>query len=171
MFGEILKFTLPALITFITAFVMIRLMLKKDENHQKLEMVIRNQKMITPIRLQAYERLILLLERIGPNHLIMRVQHPDMSVQELQRELLANIRSEFEHNLSQQVYISAATWEIIRNSKEQTIKLINSCANELHPDNNCMLLTKDIFEKLIEMDKAPNQVAIDKVKEEVMLLM
>jgi hypothetical protein len=171
MFGEILKFTLPALITFITAFVMIRQMLKRDENHQKMEMVIRNQKMITPIRLQAYERLILLLERIGPNHLIMRVQQPDMSVQELQRELLANIRSEFEHNLSQQVYISAATWEVIRNSKEQTIKLINSCASELHPDKNCMLLTKDIFEKLIEMDKAPNQVAIDKVKEEVMLLM
>src|SRR5690554_1612691 len=134
MFGEIVKFTLPALITFLTAFFMIRLMLKREEENRKIDAILKNQKMITPIRLQAYERLVLFLERISPNHLIMRVQQPGMKVQELQRQLLANIRTEFEHNLSQQVYISHSTWEIIRNAKEQTIKLINSCADSISPD-------------------------------------
>ncbi|MDD2199143.1 MAG: hypothetical protein PHF99_12215 [Bacteroidales bacterium] len=167
MFGEIVKFTLPALITFLTAFFMIRLMLKREEENRKIDAILKNQKMITPIRLQAYERLVLFLERISPNHLIMRVQQPGMKVQELQRQLLANIRTEFEHNLSQQVYISHSTWEIIRNAKEQTIKLINSCADSISPDANCMLLTKEIFDKLIELEKAPNQVAIDKLKDEI----
>lgn len=170
MFGEIIKFTLPALITFLTAFFMIRLMLKREEESRRMDIALGNQKLITPIRLQAFERVILFLERIGPNHLIMRVQKPGLSVKELQRLLLANIRTEFEHNLSQQLYIDSSTWEIVRNSKEQTIKLINSCASQLNPDANGMLLSKEIFDQLIEMEKAPNQVAIDKIKIEVSTL-
>ncbi|HQL71425.1 MAG TPA: hypothetical protein PLA77_11375, partial [Bacteroidales bacterium] len=79
MFAEILKITIPALLVMLTAYFVLRHMYQKDIEQRKLEIVLRNQKLITPIRLQSYERLILFLERIGPNHLVMRVQQPNMT--------------------------------------------------------------------------------------------
>ncbi|HPG73695.1 MAG TPA: hypothetical protein PLM49_05335 [Bacteroidales bacterium] len=167
MIGEIAKITIPALLVLITAYLVLKQMYKKDAEIRKLEISLRNQKMITPIRLQAYERIILFLERIGPNHLVMRIQQPHMTVGELHREMLQNIRTEFEHNLSQQVYMNAETWEIIKNAKENIVKLVNTCASEIDPSENAMLLSKTLFDKLIEMSKAPNQTAIDAIKKEI----
>ncbi|HOE05242.1 MAG TPA: hypothetical protein PLZ52_08505 [Bacteroidales bacterium] len=170
MFAEILKITIPALLVMLTAYFVLRHMYQKDIEQRKLEIVLRNQKLITPIRLQSYERLILFLERIGPNHLVMRVQQPNMTAGELHREMLLNIRTEFEHNLSQQLYVSPETWEIVRSSKENIVKLINSSASEVDPSANAMALSKALFEKLIQMTKAPNQAAIDAVKKEISTL-
>ena len=167
MVAEILKIVLPAFIVFLTAYFVIKQLLLRDHENKKVEIILRNQKVITPIRLQAYERVILFLERIGPNHLVMRVQRPQMNVSEMQLEMLSSIRTEFEHNLSQQLYISPESWELVRNAKESIVKLINTCAAEQKPNANAMLLVKEIFDKLIEMDKAPNQAAIDALKKEI----
>nr|NLA24418.1 hypothetical protein [Bacteroidales bacterium] len=104
MFIEILKISIPALLLMITIIVVLKQIHKKEIDIKKIEQISRNQKLITPLRLQSYERLILFLERIGPNHLIIRVQQPNMSALELQKSMLANIRTEYEHNLSQQLY-------------------------------------------------------------------
>ena len=93
-----------------------------------------------------------------------------MTAGELHREMLLNIRTEFEHNLSQQLYVSPETWEIVRSSKENIVKLINSSASEVDPSANAMALSKALFEKLIQMTKAPNQAAIDAVKKEISTL-
>ncbi len=170
MLLEILKITLPALIVFFTAYVLIKNQLKKENEKNKAQIVLQNRKIITPIRLQAYERVVLFLERISPNSVIMRLQTPNMTVQQLHKEVLIIIRSEFEHNLSQQLYLSIEAWEMVKIAKEKTIKLINTCMADLDKNDNAIKLSEAIFEKLIEIQSPPTQEAIDFLKKEVGLL-
>jgi len=170
MFLEVLKITIRSLIVFLTAFYVLRLTLQKENENRKIQIILQNQKMITPIRLQAYERLILFLERISPNSVIVRLQTPNMTVQQLHKEMLVLIRSEFEHNLSQQLFLSTEAWEQIRNAKEKTIKLVNSSLADLDQNDNAIKLSQTIFEKLIELSKSPTQEAIDFLKEEIRTL-
>ncbi len=167
MLLEILKITIPGLIVFFTAYFTIKAVLQKDIDNRKVDVVLQNQKLITPIRLQAYERVILFLERISPNSVIVRLQTPNMTVQQLHKEILIIIRSEFEHNLSQQLYLSIDAWEMVRNSKEKTIQLVNSCLEDISPNDNAMKLSQAILEKLIEIKTPPSQEAINFLKKEI----
>jgi hypothetical protein len=170
MLLEILKITIPALVVFFTAFFTLKQVLKKDLDVRKAEIVLQNKKIITPIRLQAYERIILFLERISPNSVIVRLQTPNMNVEQLHKEMLVLIRSEFEHNLSQQLYLSVDAWEMVRNAKEKTIQLINSCLEDLDTKDNAIKLSQAIFEKLIEIDTSPTQEAIKYIKKEISVI-
>ncbi len=167
MFLEILKITIPSLIVFLTAFFVLKTVLKKENENKKIQIVLQNQKIITPLRLQAYERIILFLERISPNSVIIRLQTPNMTIQQLHKEMLIIIRSEFEHNLSQQLYLSIDAWEQVRNAKEKTVKLLNSCLEGLDPHENALKFSQTIFERLIEIEKSPTQEAIDFIKLEI----
>lgn len=84
------------------------------------------RKVVTPIQLQAYERLVLFLERMTPNNLVLRCFQAGMTTQLLKDVMIQNIRDEFEHNLSQQLYISEQAWVYIKNAKEDMINTINS---------------------------------------------
>ena len=167
MLLEILKITIPALLVFIATYFVLNRMLKKEIENNRINIIMQNQKIITPIRLQAYERVILFLERISPNSIIARLQIPNMTVAQLQKELLTLIRSEFEHNLSQQLYISIDAWEEVKMAKEKTIKLINLCATKLNPNDNAFKLTQEIFEQLINLEISPMQEAINYLKKEI----
>lgn len=89
---------------------------------------------VLPLRLQAYERMALYLERIEPNQLVMRIHAPGLSVAQEQNLLLTAIRSEFEHNLSQQIYISNPVWNQICAAKDDIIEIINTVAEQMEPD-------------------------------------
>lgn len=170
MIIEVLIVTIPTIVVAVTAIVVLRMMLKKDIDAKKIQIVLQNQKTITPLRLQAYERIILYLERISPNSVIIRLQTPNMTVQELHKEMLITIRAEFEHNLSQQLYVSQEAWECCRNAKEKTIQMLNLCLQGVNPMDNAMVYSQAVFEKLIEIEKSPTQEAIDKIKQEVRTL-
>ncbi len=163
---EILKYTLPALIVLIAAYLMIKLMIKNDGDRRNKEIILQNQKTITPLRLQAYERAILLLERISLDSLILRVNKQGMTSQALQQEMLSAIRAEFEHNLSQQIYMSSQSWEVIKNAKINTVKLINTSAAQVKPNSPSIEFSTHILEKVMEMEKSPTQVAIEFIKQE-----
>jgi len=163
---EILKYTLPALIVLITAYLLIRIMIKNDGDRRNKEIILQNQKTITPLRLQAYERAILLLERISLDSLILRVNKQGMTSQKLQHEMLSAIRAEFEHNLSQQIYMSPQAWEVIKNAKINTVKLINTSATQVKPNSPSIEFSTNILEKIMEMEKSPTQVAIEFIKQE-----
>lgn len=163
---EVLKYILPSLVVFFTAFYIIRKFFEREEKRFRMEILMNNQKTITPIRLQAYERMILLLERISPESLIMRVNKPNLKSSELQAELLGNIRAEFEHNLSQQVYISTDAWEMIKNARSNMVKLINSVSDSIDMTAPSIKLSQGILEKVIEMKKAPTFDAIEYIKKE-----
>ena len=163
---EILKYTLPALIVLITAYLLIKIMIKNDGDRRNKEIILQNQKTITPLRLQAYERSILLLERISLDSLILRVNKQGMTSQQLQQEMLSAIRSEFEHNLSQQIYMSPQSWEVIKNAKINTVKLINTSATQVKSDSSSIEFSTHLLEKVMEMEKSPTQVAIEFIKQE-----
>src|SRR5574344_1218734 len=135
------------------------LQMKIDEHKESL-------KVITPIRLQAYERMALFLERISPNSLIMRCYQPGMNLKLLQGVMTKNIRDEWEHNLSQQVYISTEAWSRIREAKEEMINLINSSAATMDTNADPVSLAGVIFSSIAKT-KAPTDGALEFLKKEI----
>ncbi|MCG8412549.1 MAG: hypothetical protein MI739_14820 [Bacteroidales bacterium] len=164
---EILKYILPAIIVLISSWVIIKQMVKNDQNRRNYETVTKNQQMILPVRLQAYERLTLLMERIAPEALVMRVNKPSMTAKQLQGEILSCIRTEFDHNVSQQVYITPKTWEIIKSSRTNIIKLINKTSSRIKPNAPAYELSKAILEDVVALEKSPENIALNALKAEI----
>jgi hypothetical protein len=164
---DILKITLPALIVFLTAWLIIRNMIKNDQEKRRQEIILQSARTVTPIKLQAYERIVLFLERISLESLLVRISKPEMTSGQLQSALLSTIRSEFEHNLSQQIYMSPQAWEVVRNARSSIIKMINSEAESIKDDTRGIELSKKLLAKVMELDKEPTRVAIDFIKSEV----
>ncbi|HUS87063.1 MAG TPA: hypothetical protein VMW76_07480 [Bacteroidales bacterium] len=168
---ELLLVSIPAIVVLITAYLMIKKTIENDKDRRRSEIILANTSTITPIRLQAYERLVLLLERISVESLVMRLAKAGMDSKKLHSSLLTTIRAEFDHNLSQQVYITPQAWEVLKNAKTNTIKLINSAAEKIPPDSSATDLSKFLLETVMEMDKEPTRVAIDFLKAEVSRMM
>lgn len=164
---EILLITIPALLVLITAWLMIRNLLKNDQDKRRQELILQNSRTVTPIKLQAYERIVLFLERISLESLLVRVSAHGMNAAQLHSALLTTIRSEFEHNLSQQIYMSPQAWEVVRNARSNMIKIINSSFERLPETATSMDLSKNLLETVMEMDKEPTRAAIDYLKGEI----
>jgi hypothetical protein len=107
-----------------------------------------------PLKLQAYERLVLLAERIAIPNLVGRVNQPGLSAREMQLLMIQTIRQEFEHNITQQIYVSPEAWEAIRNLKEQNILIINQVSTYLPESATGTDLNKSLMELLVENPKA-----------------
>ena len=165
--AEILKITIPALIVFFTAWVLLRNMIRNDQDKRRQELILQNSRTVTPIKLQAYERIVLFLERISLESLLVRVSSSGMTASQLHLSLLSTIRSEFEHNLSQQIYMSQQAWEVVRNARSNMIKIINGEAEKMPANATGMSLSKQLLEKIIELEKEPTRAAIDYIKGEI----
>ncbi len=105
----------------------------------------KNQSVVLPLRLQAYERMALFLERIDPNQLIMRIHTPGLTVSQEQNLLLTAIRSEFEHNLSQQIYISDNVWAKVCDAKGDIESIINTVAADYDKDADSREFAKTVL--------------------------
>lgn len=167
IFLEILKYVLPAIVVFFTSYLILKN--QTDENLSKIRLELRQQSLnvISPIKLQAYERLVLFLERISPQQLILSDNQPGISAVALKFTMIGHIQQEFNYNLSQQIYISNQAWNVIRVVKEQVIGLINSCASELPENASSTDLSKAIIEKLMANGEQPTEKAINFLKAEV----
>jgi len=166
-FFEVLKYTLPALIVFLTAYFLLTRYMQKDAAAKAIEMKLRRDKEIVMLRLQAYERLSLFLERIAPANVISRVRVPDMIANELQYAMVKNIREEYEHNLSQQIYISSTAWNLIVASKDEIIKTINLIGQQLPPDASSGQLINAIFTGIARANAPlPTEQALEILKTE-----
>jgi hypothetical protein len=165
--ADILKITIPALIVFLTSYYLLKNMIRNDQDKRRQELILQNIRTVTPIKLQAYERIVLFLERISLESMLLRVSTADMTAGQLQSALLTTIRSEFEHNLSQQIYMSQQAWEVARNARSNMIKIINSEAEKMPADSPGLALSKQLLEKIMELEKEPTRVAIEFIKAEV----
>lgn len=165
--ADILKITIPALIVFLTAWVLLRNLIRNDQDKRKQELILQNNRTVTPIKLQAYERIILFLERISLESLLVRVSSSDMTSTQLHSALLSTIRSEFEHNLSQQIYMSHQAWEVVKNARSNMIKIINNEVEKLPAKSSGMVLSKQLLERVMELEKEPTRTAIDYIKNEI----
>jgi hypothetical protein len=114
---------------------------------------------VLPLQLQAYERLVLLVERINPQSLINRLYIQEMTVVDMQIALVQTIKAEFDHNISQQIYVSPAAWETVKTLKEQTITLINQIASQLPADAPAKELNIPILEAFMQAGESPSELA------------
>jgi len=163
---DIILVTIPPLIVFLTSFFLLRNMIRNEQEKRRQEIILQANRTVTPIRLQAYERLVLFLERISLESLIIRVHTPGMSAAQLHSALLSNIRNEFEHNLSQQIYISPQAWEVVKNARSNIIKLINTEFEKVSEKTTGIEFSRILLEKIMELEKEPTKAAIEFVKSE-----
>ena len=147
-FLEILKFTIPSLIVFLTAYLTIKAFLEEKQLIQRAALRQESLKLTLPIRLQAYERLLLLCERASVSNTLLRIRMPNMNVGELRGALMLATSQEFDHNTSQQLYCSETLWKIISIAKSDTISLIANTATHLDNKDNCEALISALFQAL-----------------------
>jgi hypothetical protein len=165
--SDILKITIPALLVLLTAWVLISNLLKNDQDKRKQELILQNSRTVIPIKLQAYERIVLFLERISLESMLVRVSSPEMTAGQLHSALLTTVRSEFEHNLSQQIYMSPQAWEVVRNARSNMIRIINSEFENMPDSATGMEFSKKLLESVMELEKEPTRVAVDFIKSEI----
>ena len=158
----------PSLIVAVTAFVLAKYFVENDQKKRLLELKFHSKELVTPIRLQAYERMAMFLERIDPNQLLFRVSNPELTAYQMQTILLATIRSEYEHNLSQQVYISPEAWEGIKNAKEKVVNVINLAAGHLEEGAMSTDLAGGVLAAVA--DESPTALAMEQLKKDIALL-
>jgi hypothetical protein len=163
---EVIRYTVPSLVVLATAYYLLKMFLEKEAEKTQMQMRLDVQKITLPVRMQAYERLVLLLERIEPAGLLVRTNQPGMNASQLQSALIQTIRSEFEHNLSQQVYISTKAWEMVRNAREETIKRVNTAAMKLTPEATSADLASLILINDIDAAQSAVKGALDLLKAE-----
>jgi len=167
-FFEILRIILPATAVFVAAYLIVKGFLDNEQKRREQEYRKAGQASITPLRLQAYERVVILLERTNPNTLIVRVNKQGFTVHQLHLELIKTIKGEYEHNLSQQIYMNYGAWELVKNAKEEIIKLINISATKVPhdaPGNDLAMMILNVTANLGK--KLPNDIAIEFIKKEV----
>lgn len=165
-FLEILKYSVPALIVFATVFYLFRNFLNQQYQLEALKHRQTQGKEIIPLKLQAYERLIMLCERISLDNLAYRLVHPDMGVSELRSAMLIAIQQEYEHNITQQVYVSESLWKIIQLAKDQMQAVIVDAEGTSNAE-----LMSNIRQKLINVKADPIAYAKSAVKKEAELLL
>lgn len=165
--ADILKIILPAGLVIYGMYLTVMSFLNKEREKLLVDLKTQNTQTILPIRLQAGERLCLLLERITPNNLIRRVNNPTFSAADLHRQLLMEVREEFNHNLSQQVYFSDETWESVRRATESVVTLCNTALQDMPEDARGLDLAKRIFQLSLDQRSDAIQVALQNVKNEI----
>ncbi len=169
--SDTLLYFVPALLVLVTVFMLIKRFLDRDYQNHVMEAKKSMRKESLPLKLQAYERLVLFLERISPNSLLVRTHRGGISATQLHGDLLATVRAEFEHNLSQQIYISSSAWEAVKNSKEDTLRLFNNAYSQVGQHANGIQLSSQIFEQMMKEENIPTQKAIDVLKSEAKQLL
>jgi hypothetical protein len=166
-FIDLLKYVIPALVVFAAVYFVQRLSLTKENNKERYKVMVANSNLLTPLRLQAYERISILLERLSAESLLLRLQSSGMTARQIQATMLLNVRSEFDHNLSQQIYISSNLWQAVKNAKEILIKTINITASQLPKDAPVNDFTIKLFEAYADLDTDTLAVAMELLKREV----
>lgn len=164
---QIALIILPAGAVLLTAIYFIRREAEREIRNHNLESRRQRQEFFLPHRVEAYQRAILLMERIHPNSLVMRHHNPGLPAMALQSKLLESIREEYEHNIAQQMYISPQTWDMVRRSKDETVKIIHLAGQQMGPTSLGMDLASKIFEIVGEVGTLPTEISVEALKKEL----
>jgi hypothetical protein len=163
---EILKVFLPLLALGATCYLLIRSFFDFEKTKAKIQAQNTKLEIVVPARMQAYERIVLYLERITPESLIRRTLKVTSSSRVLQSDMVSTIRNEYDHNLSQQVYMSHEAWTMVKTATEETIRLVNIAGSKLPATALATELAENILRISAQIGKFPTQVAIDNIKKE-----
>ncbi|MAM19146.1 MAG: hypothetical protein VX712_01455 [Bacteroidota bacterium] len=156
---------LPAAIVGAVAFYFFHTYLKNEESRRRFLLLRENRKTALPLKLQAYERMALFLERISPGKLLFRIKPTSKEASLYANLLIANIEQEFEHNLAQQIYLTSECWDYIKTAKNATINLIRNAAAKENIETTDQLRDL-ILNNMIER-QPPTDAALIFIKNEV----
>jgi hypothetical protein len=166
-FLEILKYVLPSLVVFAAAFFVIRSFLDNEIKKLREEGRDETRKTVIPLRFQAYERIVLFLERISPENLVLRVSKAGMNKEMLHIELLRSVREEYEHNLAQQVYMSDEAWNFVKGAKEEVLSDINTAAAQMSEKNTAADYGQQILSLHLSRKSQAQDAALAFIKSEI----
>lgn len=125
------------------------------------------QGVLLSLRLQAYERLILFVERINPANLLLRLHQPGISPQDLQALVLTELRAEYQHNITQQLYIEASTWDVVTKLKEDTVAMLNNGMKSLPANAAGVDLSRNILQHMAQMKDNPYELTLALIKKDI----
>ncbi|MGB4773919.1 MAG: hypothetical protein WBP45_01990 [Daejeonella sp.] len=165
------KYILAGLAIFFTGWFFVRKYMDETLNFKAREFRKASLAHTLPLRLQAYERITLFLERLNPSNMLLRLYVPGMSAAEMQNMILSDIRSEYQHNITQQIYVSTTAWAVVKKIKEDTITMVNSAVNALPENASAADLNKSILIHLAKLEtENPYDVALNIVKRDIQQL-
>lgn len=162
---QVLLYLLPAVVVGIIAFYFFNLHTQNEERRRKYLLHRENQKHAFPLRLQAYERLTLFLERIAPGNLLLRVKPISEKKDSYANLLIKTIEQEFEHNLAQQIYVSEECWNVVKASKNATTTRIRKTAGN-EDITSASELRQQILNTMMEQ-APPSETGLSYIKKEV----
>jgi len=166
-FAQMLMYVVPSVVVGVIAYLLVHRLLQNEQNRHLMEVKKENLKYSTPIILQAHERLILFLERMQMSSIISRVHKPGMSARLLQTELINNIKTEFEHNITQQLYVSKNAWEFVKKAKDESMKAVSLGMSKLPDGATSIDLAREVLTITAAQDQDWTQKAIDVLKSEL----
>jgi|SRR5690606_907972 len=132
-----------------------------------LEVTRDTKKELLPLRLQAYERIVLFVERINPVNMVIRLHESNLNVPDFQQLLIHEIRTEYQHNITQQLYVSDRAWAVTEQLKERTIALIRNAAAGLPAGAGAKELSTVILSHITQLEDDPYRAAVKAIKSEL----
>ena len=167
---EVIKYAIPSLIVLLATWIVMYKLFQNEQQKREWELKKAAQKEISPIRLRAYERLALMLERTQPEHMLMDLDVSQFTVQQLQQRLLQTIRLEFDHNVSQQIYVSEQVWEQITTARTQMLAFVTAVAMQLPPESTSLDYAKMLLTAYNTHGETANETALHPLKAEAATL-
>ena len=164
-FSEILKLLLPSGVLLYGMYLMVKLFLNKQFADTLSQTESKKTKDILKLKLQAYERIMLFLERISPAQLTIMMRNTELNAEEWKHVVINQIREEYNHNITQQLYISSETWNLVVAAKEHLISNIHTSSRQIGGEQASHILATKLIEVYAEDN--PLQEAIQSLKNEV----
>jgi hypothetical protein len=164
---DIVKYTVAGLGVVWIAFYLLKPYLDRNENIQLLELRKTVSAQTLPLKLQAYERVVLFIERINPANLLIRLNNPDYSAAELYMLIVAELRNEYQHNVTQQIYVSINTWGIVKRLKDETLAVVNNAIKDLPETATGLELSRTILNQISHSEKNPYDMGLSLIRKEL----
>lgn len=156
---------IPGILVLVVAVFFLNKYVENEEKRRRYLLFSENQKQLLPLRLQAYERLVLFSERISPENLLQRISPIDENIKNYESLLVQTIDQEFIHNLTQQIYVSQSCWRNIKACKNEIIALIRKSAM-VTKDATAQEFRTLLLKKSLE-DGSPSQLVLQQIRKEV----
>lgn len=166
-FLEIVKLILPASLVLYGMYLAIKVMIGKELVTKQLELKHKSLEITLPVRMQAFERMALFLERISTDNLLVRLNQQGMTATILHYAILEEVRNEFNHNVAQQVYLSKELWSMVVTAKEDLITKVNATYQDIDPEASSVEYAKRLLEQTLETDIDSIELALSSLKDEL----
>ena len=168
---EVLKYCVPALCVLLATWIVMQKFYKSEAEKRLWELKRLAQKEISPLRMRAYERLALLLERTTPEHMLVELNLGEMTILQVQQHIMHTIRMEYDHNISQQIYVGEQVWNAIIESRDQMVAFINTMAQQMPPESNALDYAKVLITAYASNGETANQQAMQLLRAEARSLL